>query len=147
MTELGFLEAKDGKTEFNHVPDWFNWQRECVKAELESGAYNLDIPVDIYMLVDTKCLYKVGDGRLEHSVQGFHLTGCDGQLDYTQKPILSYSLYSDFYWYEIGDVISIGDNKALYYCFPKVKGDFVAKTRLATEELYKMVKEKKTIAV
>ena len=147
LTELGFLEAKDGKTEFNHVPDWFNWQRECVKAELESGAYNLDIPVDIYMLVDTKCLYKVGDGRLEHSVQGFHLTGCDGQLDYTQKPILSYSLYSDFYWYEIGDVISIGDNKALYYCFPKFKGDFVAKTRLATEELYKMVKEKKTIAV
>lgn len=143
LTELGFLEAKDGETEFSHVPDWFSWQRKCVKAELESGAYNLDIPVDIYMLVDTKCLYKVGDGRLTHSDKGFHLTGCDGQLDYTQKSILSYCLNSDFYWYEIGDVISIGDSKALYYCFPKVKGDFVAKTRLATEELYKISKEKR----
>ena len=35
----------------------------------------------------------------------------------------------------------IGD--VLYYCFPKTKGDFVAKTRLATEELYKIVMEEK----
>ena len=41
------------------------------------------------------------------------------ELDYTQLPQASYSLYSDFYWYEIGDMISIGDEKAQYYCFPK----------------------------
>ena len=147
LTEFGFLEATRGETEFSHIPDWFKWQRECVRREIEDDIYKLDVPVDIYMLVDAKCVYRVGDGRLVHTADGFHLTGCDGQLDYFQKPILSYSLYSDFYWYEIGDVISIGDNKALYYCFPKVKGDFVAKTRLATEELYKMVKEKKTATI
>jgi hypothetical protein len=31
----------------------------------------------------------------------------------------------------------------LYYCFPKCEGDFVAKTRLAAEEIYKIEKEKK----
>ena len=51
-----------------------------------------------------------------------------------------YSLYSDYYWYEIGDVICIGDHDALYYCFPKDKDVAVAKARLATEELYKMKK-------
>ena len=34
--------------------------------------------------------------------------------------------------------ICIGDNSALYYCFPKSGGDIVAKTRLAAEELYKL---------
>lgn len=144
LTELGFLKAMTGETEFSHIPDWFAWQRQCVREELENGTYLLEVPVDIYMLVDTKCVYKVGFGRLTHSAEGFHLTGCDGQLDYVQRPKLSYSLYSDFNWYEIGDVISIGDSRALYYCFPKEKGDFVAKTRLAAEELYKLKSKKKT---
>ena len=62
------------------------------------------------------------------------------QLDYRQKPLSSYSLYSDYYWYEIGDVICIGDHVNQYYCFPKNAGDVVAKTRLAAEELYKIKK-------
>ncbi|MBQ3065888.1 MAG: hypothetical protein IJC98_06605, partial [Clostridia bacterium] len=56
-----------------------------------------------------------------------------------QKPLSSYSLNADYYWYEIGDVISIGDVNGLYYCFPKGDGDIVAKTRLATEELYSIL--------
>ena len=35
-------------------------------------------------------------------------------------------------------MICIGDSRALYYCFPQEGGDVVTKTRLATEELYKM---------
>lgn len=69
------------------------------------------------------------------------MNGCNGKIHYTQAPSYSYSLYSDFYWYEIGDMICIGDEKAQYYCFPKEGGDIVAKTRLAVEELYKLVRQ------
>ena len=138
LTEYGFMEAIKGKTEFSHIPDWYRWERECVKEEILNDTYLLDIPVDICMLVDKKCLYRVGDGRLRHDKEGFHLTGCDGKLNYKQKASTSYSLNADYFWYEIGDVISIGDSKVLYYCFPKDKGDVVAKTRLATEELFKI---------
>ena len=48
------------------------------------------------------------------------------------------SLYADYFWYEIGDMLCIGDRKTLYYCFPLEGGDIVAKTRLAAEELYKL---------
>ena len=143
LTEYGYLKALKGKSEFTHVPDWYKWERQCVREEIENGTYLLDVPVDICMMVDTKCVYRVGTGRLVHTKEGFHLTGCDGKLDYKQKPSSSYSLYSDYFWYEIGDVICIGDNKVLYYCFPKDAGDIVAKTRLATEELYKIIKESK----
>lgn len=91
------------------------------------------------MMVNTDCLYSVGSGELCHTSSGFRLSGCDGRLDYRQAPEASYSLYSDFYWYELGDVICIGNSDALYYCFPKIDGDIVAKTRLAAEELYRMV--------
>ena len=64
-------------------------------------------------------------------------------MDYSQKPSASYSLYSDYYWYEIGDMICIGNTDALYYCFPKEGGDVVAKTRLAAEELYKLTRKRK----
>lgn len=140
LTEFGSIQASDGVTEIPHIPDWYRWQRDCVRRELEEGVYRLDVPVDIYMLINTKCVYKVGEGQLIHTREGFHLTGCCGRLDYHQAPRLSYSLYSDFFWYEIGDMICIGDSDRQYYCFPQGKGDIVAKTRLAAEELYKMTK-------
>lgn len=135
LTENGFLEPKKP---FDHIPDWYKWQRECVRNEIIHGTYKIEIDVDIYMLVDTKAIYKVGEGHLSHTTTGFHLTGCNGQLDYFQKPKASYSLYSDYNWYEIGDMICIGDMNTLYYCFPKNGEDVAAKCRIATEELFKL---------
>ena len=143
LTELGYMKALEGETEYSHIPDWYRWERECVRKELEAGTYLLDVSVDICMMVNTKCVYKVGSGRLRHDAEGFHLTGCDGKLDYYQKPSASYSLYSDYFWYELGDMICIGNTEVLYYCFPTEGGDVVAKTRLAAEELYKMTHEKR----
>ena len=95
--------------------------------------------MDIAIQVDYKAIYKVGSGHLIHDNTGFHLTGCDGKLEYRQKPQVHYSLYADYYWYEIGDVICIGDTEVHYFCFPK-NGAPVAKIRLAAEEMYKLYK-------
>ena len=137
LDTLGQLRAKDGETRFSHIPDWYAWERECVRNELASGSYLLDTEVEIGMMVDYKAIYMVGEGRLTHTEQGFSLRGCDGKLSYDQKPLSSYGLYSDYFWYEIADMICIGNRDALYYCVPKKEGG-VAKTRLAAEELYKM---------
>ena len=142
LTELGYLKATDGDSRFTHIPDWYAWQRQQVRKELENGTYLLDREVDIGMLVDFKAVYMVGSGRLVHNNEGFHLTGCDGKLDYTQGPLHSHSIYADYFWYEIGDVIGLGNRDEIYMCFPK-GGDCVAKTRLAAEELYKMKKQRK----
>lgn len=141
LDEYGVLHARDGVTEFPHIPDWYAWERSEVKKELENGTYYLETAVDIGMLVDFKALYMVGEGRLCHSSEGFTLNGCDGKLEFTQKPLASYSLNADYFWYEIGDVVSIGDKNALYYCFPKENVP-VTKARLAAEELYKREKAK-----
>lgn len=141
LEEFGFLQAEDAA--FNHIPDWYNWEREEVKKELEDGTYRLERQVEIGVLKNTKALYMVGEGKLTHDENGFKLIGCDGKLCYEQGPLSCYSLYADYYWYEIGDVICIGNKEVSYYCFPKDSLDVVAKTRLATEELYKLKKQRK----
>lgn len=143
LTEYGYLEAEDGETRFNHIPDWYRWERECVREEILAGKYSIDIPVKICMTVDTKHLYSIGEGRLHHDGDGFVLEGCDGEVHYEQKVRFSYTVNSDFNWYELGDVISIGNNEHLFYCFPKEEGDIVTKIRLAAEEMYKLSVEKK----
>lgn len=137
MDTLGRLSAKAGNTEFAHIPDWYDWQRKTVQKELTDGCYFMELDVDIAVLCDYKALYKVGTGKLIHNENGFVLTGCNGALHYTQSPSASFSLNADFFWYEMGDVICIGNKERLYYCFPKQK-DVVTKARLAAEELYKL---------
>ena len=142
MDTLGQLKALEGETEFSHIPDWYAWERSEVRKELEAGTYSLETDVDIGVMVDYKAIYMVGEGHLSHGQEGFHLTGCDGKLEYSQGALSCYSLYADYYWYSIADVICIGNADALYYCFPK-DGTSVAKTRMAAEELYKMKKVRK----
>ena len=142
MTELGEMKALDGNTEISHIPDWYQWEREQVKAELEKGEYGLDIPVDILIMTDTKSVYEVGEGRLEHNENGFRISGCDGKLDYRQSATAIYSINADFFWYQIADTVNIGDHNVQYFCFPKDKSNSVAKVRLAAEELFKIAKKK-----
>ena len=141
LTEYGALEAEGAA--FTHIPDWYAWQRAQVRKELEEGTYRLETRVKIGMMVDYKAIYMVGEGTLIHDTEGFRLEGCDGKLSYTQGALSCYGLYADYYWYEIGDMICIGNRDALYYCFPQDCGDVVAKTRLAAEELYKLKKAKR----
>ena len=142
LTPTGFLRSPDGDTAFAHIPDWYAWERSQVREQIASGTYRLDADVDIGVMVDHKAIYLVGQGHLTHDENGFRLTGCDGKLCYTQSPLAGYGLYADYYWYELGDMICIGNRDILYYCFPKNCGDVVARTRLAAEELYKLKKRK-----
>jgi hypothetical protein len=142
LTEFGTLRALDGESAYTHIPDWFTWQREQVKSAIERGEYQLDVDVDIYMMVDYKAMYHVGEGHLLHNAEGFHLTGCNGELDYTQSPLASYSINADYYFYEIGDMISIGNRRHLFYCFPKNTQAIVAKAKMAAEEMYHIERAK-----
>lgn len=145
MTELGELRATEGETEISHIPDWYKWQRECIRKEVEDGTYGFDVPCDIFMIVNTKDVYKVGDGRVSHSLEGLHLTGVNGKLDYKQSSKSMYTVEAAFYWYTLGDVIGMGNNRALYFAMPKEDVHVVGKARLATEEIFKMLKEKKAV--
>lgn len=138
---FGRLKGVNIEPMFTHIPAWFAWEREKLKEELKDDGYLLEIPCDIAILKDSKALYLVGTGTLRHDRNGFVLDGCEGKLHYEQPSSASYSVNADYFWYEIGDIVSIGTKDCLYYCFTK-GCDVVAKTRIAAEELYKLSKRK-----
>lgn len=144
LTEQGYLKALEGETYFDHIPDWYKWERECVRKEILDGNYGFDIPCDITMIVDTKALYKVGSGRLSHNMEdGFHLTGCDGKLDYHQSSDALYTCEAIPYFYQIDDVLGLGDSRALYFAFPTEQKEVVVKAKLATEEIFKILAQQR----
>lgn len=140
LNELGELVAVNKEPRFPHVPDWYKWERNEVRREIESEEYRLDVPVDIWISTDTKGVFGVGEGRLVHTKDGFRLTGADGEIDYEHKPLTSHSVCADFNFYERGDIIALSAPKCIYYCFPKDQTTPVAKVRLAAEEIYKIAR-------
>lgn len=129
---------KERIPEFHSIPDWYAWERVSVDLELKTGNYFMRAPVRILTLVNTDAIYHVGSGVLTHDKDGFRLEGCAGALHYIQSALASYSVYADYFWYEIGDMICIGTPQMQFYCFPENTEVNVAKLRLAAEELYKM---------
>ena len=143
LTELGYLKALEGEDYFDHIPDWYRWERECVRKEILDGTYGFDVPCSIYMIVNTKDVYRVGEGRVSHNKEGLHLTGCDGRIDYSQNSKSMYTCEAAFHWYTLGDVIGMGNNRALYFAMPKEDIHVVGKVRLASEEIFKILEEEK----
>ena len=78
LTELGELSASDGKTEFSHIPDWYEWERENVRREVEAGAYSSGVlPVHVDTLPNAKRFIRLGEGTMVHDMNGFTVRGTD----------------------------------------------------------------------
>ena len=70
----GTLRATEGETRFTHVPDWFAWEREQVKAEIARGEYRFEDEVEVYSLPRCRRFERLGQARLIHTVEdGFVL--------------------------------------------------------------------------
>ena len=138
LSVTGKLIPSNKDLKVMNVPKWIDFEREAVLKEINDGTYHLDTDVDVIVMKDTYHLYKVGSGHLTHGMDGFHLTLDDGTLDYHHPSTTSYSVNIDLHWYQIGDLVCVGDYNTQYYCFPKQK-DVVIKTRFACEEIYKIV--------
>ncbi len=143
MTELGELEALSGETEFSHIPDWYEWERENVKKEIAEGTYSSgELPVRVDSLPNAKKFIPLGTGTMIHDMNGFTVKGTDMDGDPFEMIKTVPSLYSCHIEYEylgkFGDCVDLNTLKDTWYIYPDPdKCEFaVTKMALATEELY-----------
>jgi 1-acyl-sn-glycerol-3-phosphate acyltransferase len=138
LSELGVLSAKDGETEYSHIPDWYEWERLCVRREVEAGTYSFEGEVKIESLPSAKGFVSLGDGRLSHSAEGFKLSGtCQGETFTLERPVSSmYSCHIEYNYKGRGDCVDVGSFDDTFYVYPKGRDFSVTKMALATEELY-----------
>ncbi len=145
MSELGELEtvalAFDEtvlKTEFSHIPSWYEFEREQIRLEIENKAYHLEVPSLVEALPNARGFIPLGEAKLIHSMEGFLLEGVfEGDLFSLSKPVLSmYSCHIEFDYFGKGDCIDLSTLNDTYYIYPQGTEFSVTKIALATEELY-----------
>ena len=140
-TELGELRAETGETEFSHIPDWYEWERANVRAEVEAGRYDSgELPVTVRSLPNAKEFILLGEGTLRHNMDGFSVRGADGDGDPFEmvKPVPSlYSCHIEYeYLGKFGDCVDLNTLEDTWYVYPHDCDFAVTKMALATEELY-----------
>lgn len=139
----GVLKATSGKTEFSHIPDWYEFEREQVRKQILEGTYHIEDDVRIESLPNAKGFHVLGDGHLIHDVNGFRITGhFDPNFSLIREPLSLYGLHIEYNYKNRGDAIDISSIDDSFWIFPKTKKDIVTKMHFGVEELYKLAKKK-----
>ena len=139
--ETGALQALTGETEFDHIPDWFEWERQQVAAEIARGEYRFEDEVEVYSLPRVWRYIPLGKAKLTHDPEtGFTLEGryrgqpyrINRQCAQTNSLHVEY----DFGPLKKADFVDISTENDSFYCRP-TKKNCITKLAFATEELYK----------
>ncbi|MBO7387044.1 MAG: hypothetical protein J6U15_04495 [Lachnospiraceae bacterium] len=141
MSELGELSADTGETEFAHIPDWYEWERENVRSEVENGTYSSgELEVHVNSLPNADRFIDIGKGTLSHDMEGFRVkvTDKDGNVREMTKTVPSlYSCHIEYeYLGKYGDCVDLNTLEDTWYIYPHGEKFSVTKMALATEELF-----------
>jgi len=142
LDEHGKLHAVEGETEFEHIPDWFQWERSQVRKQLEEGTYSFEDDVEVYSLPHAWRFQKLGMAKLRHTMEdGFVVEGEHNGQPYRihRPPLGMYGVHVeyDYCYLRPEDCIDISTDNDSLYCYP-VKQNVITKLSFATEELYKI---------
>lgn len=143
MTELGELVALEGDTEFSHIPDWYEWQRANVRREVREGRYYFEAECHVDSLPNGTGFYRIGNGTIVHDIDGFRLkgTGKYGDFEMERKSAGLEACHIEYNYQKKGDCIDLNTIDDTFYIFPHGDDFAVTKIAIATEEIYRMIKE------
>lgn len=147
LNEDGTLSALEADTEFSHVPDWFNWERQQVKAQIDEGIYSFEDEVEVYSFPRCYRFIPLGKGKITHDPEnGFRLDGqFRGKAYHIQrKPLENNGLHVEYDHNYIKplDCFEISTENDSFYCYP-TKQNVITKLSFATEEIYQRARNQK----
>ncbi len=137
MDEYGALHALEGDTEFSHIPDWSNWERECVRKEIADGTYHFEDEVRIETLPSSFRFYKQGMGRLIQTPTETRIEcTCYGKpLTLVRSAMDLESMHIEYDYLGRGDCVDISVPDDSFWCYLS-KRDAITKISFATEEMH-----------
>lgn len=138
MDEYGQLHALEGETEFAHIPDWSNWERACVREEIDNGTYYFEDEVRIETLPNAWKFYKQGMGKLIQTPEETRI-----ECNYYGEPYVLRrsaksleSMHIEYDYLGRGDCVDISILDDSFWCY-LTKRDAITKISFATEEIHK----------
>ncbi|MBQ8295839.1 MAG: hypothetical protein IJX87_05345 [Clostridia bacterium] len=139
MDTLSRLKGVNTDKGFSHIPDWYRWEREEVRKEVQAGTYHFEDDVRVEEYYSTKVGFiNVGDAHVTHDENGFTFTGTvDGKPFALNKPVSSmYSVHVEYDFLNRVDSFDIATDETSYFMFLKTAPNYLTKMHFAQEELY-----------
>lgn len=139
MDTLSRLNGLNTDKGFSHIPDWYNWEREEVRKEVQNGTYHFEDDVRVEEFYSAKKGYvPIGEAKLVHNENGFTITGTAYGKPFELIRAVGdmYSVHIEYNFINRGDGIDIANNTNSYFVYPKTARNCLTKIHFATEELY-----------
>jgi len=148
FNENGTLKALEGGTVCEQIPDWFAWEREQVKAQIERGEYSFFDDIDVYSQPRGWEFEHLGSAKISHDAErGFILEGYYNDAPYRiqRTPIQHNSLHVEYDWCYVKpfDCFDISTENDSFFCYPKQQ-NVITKLAFATEIIYE-IHEQRTL--
>lgn len=139
MDTLSRLHGVNTEAGYSHIPDWYRWEREEVRKEVQAGTYHFEDDVRVEDYYSTKVGFlDVGTAHMVHDENGFTFTGdVNGKPFTLNKPVSSmYSVHIEYDFLNRGDAFDIATEETSYFMFLKNAKNYLTKMHFAQEELY-----------
>lgn len=139
MDTLSRLKGVNTDKGFKHIPDWYLWERQCVRDEVTAGSYHFEDEVRVEEYYSTRVGFKtLGEVHFVHDQHGFTFSGeLDGKPFSLIKPVSSmYSVHVEYDFLNRGDCFDIATDETSYFMFLKNADNYLTKMHFAQEELY-----------
>lgn len=148
--EDGYIRALNGETEFDHVPDWYNWEKSEVQKQIADGSYSFEDEVEVFSLPRVWRYIPLGKAKLTHNInEGFVLEGFyrnkKWRVHRLPQQMNSLHVEYDFGPLKKFDYVDISNENDSFYC-KLTNRNRLTKLAFATEEIYlksqRAIKEK-----
>ena len=138
--EDGYIRALSGETEFDHIPDWYNWEKNEVQKQIADGSYGFQDEVEVFSLPRVWRYIPLGKAKLTHDInEGFVLEGFyRGQkwrVHRLPQQMNSLHVEYDFGPLKKFDYIDISNENDSFYC-RLTDRNRLTKLAFATEEIF-----------
>ena len=138
--EDGYIRALNGETEFDHVPDWYNWEKSEVQKQIADESYSFEDEVEVFSLPRVWRYIPLGKAKLTHNInEGFVLEGFyrnkKWRVHRLPQQMNSLHVEYDFGPLKKFDYVDISNENDSFYC-KLTNRNRLTKLAFATEEIY-----------
>lgn len=147
MDEYGMLTSskKDGEPCTNApktltIPEYYEWERECVKTQIQQGKYSFAQKVRVEALPNAKNFIALGKGFLVHKEEGFYLTFTEYMQENPKTLFFASratpSVHTEYDYRGQGQCVTLSTRDCTYFLFPLEEEFNATKIQFAAEYLF-----------
>lgn len=144
LNENGTISCLNSEAKFTRVTEWYYWEKECVKQEVNNGTYFYEDDIRLEHLEGTGVGFvpMKGHFHLTHTIKDGITVTSDTGFTYKRSALQNYAIHIEFNYHGRGSYIDLATNTETYFAYPLNKWKVMTKIHFANEAIYDLAKSK-----